>query len=292
MIRSISYAFFAISLFVFGSSVFTVKEGYQGILLQFGEVISEKSIQPGLHFKVPFIQKVVAIDKRVLNLSSESREVIALDQKRLIVNYYTKYRIVDPVKFYKSVKNEFVLQNRLRPIIESQMREQIGSNTLISLLRDARSSIMEKIRLGAGRSAYDLGVEIVDVRIKKTDLPEENSAAIFRRMQTDREKEAKEIRATGIEESHIIRSFADKESKIILAEAYRKSQILKGEGDAKAAQVLNTSFSLDEKFFEFYRSLQSYIYSLADGKTKFLLTSDNEFLDIFVNGGEPKKGKY
>ncbi len=274
---------FIVALIFLNEGLFVVEESHQAILLQLGEVVSDKPLKSGLHFKVPFVQKDVHFDRRILNLNSDSREVIASDQKRLIVNYYVKYRIIDPVLFYKSVRNEMTLGNRLGPIVESQVREQVGFVSLISLLKESRSIVMDTIKTKANEQAKDFGVEVVDVRIKKTDLPEENSEAIFRRMQTEREKEAKEIRAQGSEEAQMIIAVADKESQIILAKAKKKSKILEGEGDGEAAKIFNDAFGVDEDFFKFYRHLQSYKRSFVKDNTKLIITPDNSFLDYFNN---------
>ncbi len=270
-----------LGIIVLNQSLFIIQEAEQGLLLQLGEVVNDKPLQPGLHFKIPFIQKSIIFDKRILNLNSNSREVIAADQKRLIVNYYVKYRITDPISFYKSVRNEMTLGNRLGPIVESQVREHIGFVSLLALLKEARSTIMLDIKHKVNLQVVDLGIEVIDVRIKKTDLPEENSEAIFRRMQTEREKEAKEIRATGVEEGQIISSRADKESKIIIAEAEKTAKILRGEGDAQATNIFSDAFSIDKDFFDFYRHLQSYKKSFLRDNTKLIITPDNSFLKYF-----------
>ncbi|MBQ4874541.1 MAG: protease modulator HflC [Rickettsiaceae bacterium H1] len=276
-------AVFVLFIIIAKNSIFIVEQSQQAIILQLGEVVSTKPIQAGLHFKLPFIQTIVQFDKRVLNLNSDSREIIAADQKRLIVNYYVKYLITDPVTFYKSVRNEITLGNRLGPIVESQVREQIGFVSLISLLKEARSSVMTSIKEKVNNQVTDLGIKVVDVRIKKTDLPEENSEAIFRRMQTEREKEAKEIRAKGVEEAKIIMARADKEARIIIAKSEKKAKILKGEGDAKATKIFNDAFGIDENFFNFYRHMQAYRKSMAQGNTKLVISSDNPFLNYFKN---------
>ena len=270
-----------IVIIIIKNSVFIIEESYQAILLQFGEVINKKPIQAGLHFKIPLVHKVITFDKRILNLNSEPREIIAADQKRLIVNYYVKYRIIDPELFYKSVRNELRLGNRLGPIVESQVRERIGFVSLISLLQDERSSVMFNIREKVNNQVSALGIEVIDVRIKKTDLPEENSEAIFRRMETEREKEAKEIRAKGAEEAQMIMSVADKESKIIIAESEKKAKILEGEGDSIAAKIFNDAFRANEDFFSFYRHMEAYKKSFDRDNTKLIISPDNSFLNYF-----------
>ena len=264
-------------------AVFIVEQPYQVIILQLGEVVTKKPIGPGLHFKIPFIQNVVTVDKRILNLNSDPREVITADQKRLIINYYVKYIINDPVAFYKSVRNEMTLGNRLGPIVESQVREQVGFVSLISLLKEAKSEVMSNIKEKVNEQVQDLGVKVIDVRIKKTDLPEENSNAIFRRMQTEREKEAKEIRAVGMEEAQKIMSVADKESKLILSEAKKNAKILEGQGDEQATKIFNDAFNIDKDFFEFYRHMQAYKRSFSKDNTKLVIPFNNSFLKYFNN---------
>ena len=267
------------------SSVFIVKESHRAIIIQLGEVISKTPLNPGLHVKLPFIHKVVNVDSRIIDIESDSSEVIASDQKRLIVNYYAKYRIEDPVLYYESVRHESILENRLKSIIESQVREHIGSVPLKSLLTETRIKIVENIRLGSDAQAKNFGASIIDVRIKRTDLPDENSEAIFRRMQTEREKEAKEIRATGIEEAQYIKANADKEKVILLSEAHKNSQIIRGKGDAESAAILNDAFGIDNEFFEFYRSMQSYKKSFVGSNTKIVLSNRNKYLsNLFVKG--------
>lgn len=270
-----------LAIIVAKESVFIIEQAHQGMLVQLGEVVSEEPVNAGLHLKVPFIQRVAIFDKRILNLNSESREVIAADQKRLIVNYYVKYRIVDPVVFYKAVRNEITLGNRLGSIVESQVREQIGSVSLISLLKDARSDVIVEIKKRVNEHAKDFGVVVIDVRIKKADLPEENSEAIFRRMQTERIKEAKEIRAQGFEEAQIIIASADKKSKIMMAEASKVAKILEGKGEGEAAKIFNEAFSVDSKFFDFYRHMEAYKKAFSGSNTKLIIDADNDFLSYF-----------
>ncbi|MDH5796916.1 MAG: protease modulator HflC, partial [Anaplasmataceae bacterium] len=186
-------------LFAGMSSIVIVRQPTVGILLQFGKV--QKVLQAGLNFRIPFLQDIFLVDTRIINLFPPSSEVVASDQKRLIVNYYVKYKIVDPVIFYKSIRNETLFNDRLAAIVESEVRERIGYVTLIALLKNARSIVMDQVKISANEQAASFGVEVVDVRINKTDLPNENSDAIFKRMQADREKEARELRAEGAEQA-------------------------------------------------------------------------------------------
>ena len=274
-------AFFC--LFLLFESLFVVKQVQQAIVVQFGQVVSKKVLKPGLYFKVPFIQNVIYLDRRILDLNSDLIEVIAADQKRLIVNAYTKYRITDPLKFFQTARTEAGMNRRLRPIIESNLREQVGRVSLICLLSDCRSEVMHKIQSNAHLQAKPFGVEIVDVRIMRTDLPEANSDAIFRRMQTDRAKEAKEIRAQGAGEAQRVRSNAEKEKRVILAEAERQSKITKGEAEAKAITIFAEAFGRDKPFFEFYRYMQTYKSAFSASDTAVLLSPDNFFLRYMYN---------
>lgn len=266
------------------NSVFVVNEMQQALILQFGKVVNKDIINAGLHYKIPFVQEVVYFDKRILHVQSEPREVIASDQKRLIVDTYSKYKIIDPLRFYQSVRSEFGLISRISPIIESGAREEIARVTLNCLLSDCRPSVMDNIRKSVTEKADRFGIVVIDVRVKNTTLPKENSYAIFNRMQTDREKEAKEIRARGAEESYSIKSAADRDRRLILAEANKKSKIIMGEADAKAADVYSEAFSVDKDFFEFYRYMQFYKNSLLANNSKIVVNSDSEYLKFLFKG--------
>jgi len=263
-------------------SVFIVKEVNQAIVLQFGDpkrIISK----PGLNFKIPFIQNVVFLDKRILNLDTPPEEVIASDQKRLIVDAFARFQIVDPLKFYISVGNEIVARSRLATIINSRIRNVLGKQELQTLLSEDRSKQMSLIQEGVNNEAENFGIKIVDVRIKRADLPQANSNAIFRRMQTEREREAKEFRARGAEMAVTITSTADKDVTVILADAQKKSEIMKGEGDGKRNKIFADAFGQDPEFFAFYRSMQAYERSLIGGETSLILSPDSEFFKFFGN---------
>src|SRR6056300_1146356 len=268
-------------------SVIIVKEVNQAIILQFGD---PKRIitKPGLNFKIPFIQNVVYLDKRILNLDAPPEEVIASDQKRLIVDAFARFKIVDPLKFYISVGDERVARSRLATIINSRIRNVLGQEELQTLLSVDRIKQMELIKEGVNAEAQNFGINIVDVRIKRADLPQANSEAIFRRMQTEREREAKEFRAKGAEIAQTIRSTADKEVTIILAEANKKSQVLKGEGDGERNKIFAEAFGRDPDFFSFYRSMQSYEKSLVGKDTSLILSPDSDFFKFFGQSGGRK----
>ena len=263
-------------------SIFIVKEVNQAIVLQFGDpkrIISK----PGLNFKIPFIQNVVFLDKRILNLDTPPEEVIASDQKRLIVDAFARFQIVDPLKFYISVGNERVARSRLSTIINSRIRNVLGRQRLQTLLSEDRTKQMALIQDGVNVEAENFGINIVDVRIKRADLPPANSEAIFRRMQTEREREAKEFRAKGAEMAITITSTADKEVTVILAEAEKKSEIMKGEGDGQRNKIFAGAFGQDPEFFAFYRSMQAYEKALIGGETSLILSPDSEFFKFFGN---------
>ena len=263
-------------------SIFIVKEINQAIVLQFGDP-KRILMKPGLNFKVPFIQNVVFLDKRILNLDAPPAEVIASDQKRLIVDAFARFKIVDPLKFYISVGNERVARSRLSTIINSRIRSVLGTQRLQTLLSEERTKQMSLIQEGVNTEAAKFGIEIVDVRIKRADLPPANSDAIYRRMQTEREREAKEFRAKGAEMAITITSTADKEVTVILADAEKQSQILKGEGDGQRNKIFADAFGQDPQFFAFYRAMQAYETALIGGETSLILSPDSEFFKFFGN---------
>tara|TARA_A100001011_G_C14219143_1_gene803478 strand:- start:448 stop:1314 length:867 start_codon:yes stop_codon:yes gene_type:complete len=269
-------------------ALFVVKEVNQAIVLQFGDpkkIITE----PGLNFKIPFIQNVVYIDRRVLYLDNPSEEVIAADQKRLIVDAFTRFRIVDPLKFYISVGNENVARSRLATIINSRIRSVLGTQQLATLLSVDRAKHMATIQQNVNTEAQNFGITIIDVRIKRADLPQANSEAIYKRMQTEREREAKEFRAEGAEMAAKITSTADKEVTVILANANKQSEIMKGEGDGERNRIFAAAFGRDPKFFGFYRAMQSYEKALIGGDTSLILSPDSDFFKFFGKTGIIKK---
>ena len=263
-------------------SVFIVKEVNQAIVLQFGDP-KRIIMNPGINFKIPFIQNVVFLDKRILNLDTPPEEVIASDQKRLIVDAFARFQIVDPLKFYISVGNERVARSRLSTIINSRIRSVLGTQELQTLLSKDRSKQMASIQEGVNNEAENFGIKIVDVRIKRADLPQANSDAIYKRMQTEREREAKEFRAKGAEMAAEITANADKEVTVILANAEKSSQILKGEGDGKRNKIFADAFGQDPEFFAFYRAMQAYEKALIGGETSLILSPDSEFFKFFGN---------
>ncbi len=269
-------------------SIFIVQEINQAIVLQFGDPkkIVTKS---GLNFKLPFIQNVAYLDKRVLNLDNPPEEVIAADQKRLIVDAIARFKIIDPLKFYISVGNERVARQRLATIINSRIRGVLGKQELATLLSKDRAKQMSIIQNDVNNEAKNFGIEIVDVRIKRADLPQANSEAIYARMQTERQREAKEFRAQGAEIATRIKSTADKEVTVILANAKKKSEIMKGEGDGQRNKIFADAFGKDPQFFSFYRAMQSYEKALIGGDTSLILSPDSDFFKFFGKSGLIKK---
>jgi len=265
-------------------SFFTVKEINQAIVLQFGNpkrVLDE----PGLKVKIPFIQNVVFLDRRILSLDPQPEEVIASDQKRLIVDAYSRFKIVDPLKFYISVGNEMVARSRLATIINSRLRSVLGKHSLATLLSEERSKQMAIIQEGVNTEAEKFGITIIDIRIKRADLPQANSEAIYKRMQTEREREAKQFRARGAEMAVTITSTADKEVTVILANANKQSEIMKGEGDGIRNKIFADAFGQDPEFFSFYRAMQAYETALIGGETSLILSPDSDFFKFFGSTG-------
>ena len=269
-----------VALFLLLSSLFTVNQTQQALVLQFGNPV--RVVQdPGLNMKVPFVQQVEYFEKRVLDFDAPSVELVLGDQKRLVVDAFARYRILDALRFKQSVGNEASFRGRLEPIIFSSLRSVLGEAPLFTILSQDRNQLMNRIRGEANRALAGFGVELVDLRIKRADLPPENSQAIFRRMQTEREREAKELRAQGAEIGQRIRARADRERRVLIAEAGRESQILRGQGDAEAIRIFAEGFGQDPSFFDFYRSLQAYREALGDGATSFVLSPDSEFFRFF-----------
>ena len=276
-----------ISLLIY-STFFIVKETHQAIVLQLGE---PKKVykDAGLYFKIPLIQNVHFLDKRVIDIDAPAEEVIALDQKRIIVDAYAKFIIKDPLKFYISVGNERIAQSRLASIINAKIRGVLGKENLVNLISTNRNKLMSQITKDVAEEAKDFGIDVIDVRIKRADLPSANSEAIFKRMQTERTREAKEFRAQGFEVGQTIKSIADKEAAIILADARKTAQITRGEGDGLRNKIFAEAFGRDPEFFSFYRAMQSYEKSLISGsETSLVLSPDSEFFRYFGESGLKK----
>ena len=282
-----------VGLYVIANSLFVVEQTNQALVLQFGK--PERVEQtPGLKFKIPFIQNVEYYDNRLLDFEAETKEVIASDQKRLKVNAFVRYRIIDPLRFKQSVADERTMRSRLNSILESSLRQALGNVPLSAVISEKRSELMQQIRglvndqakgiKTAGGAEGGFGIDVIDVRIKRADLPPANSEGIYKRMQTERTRAANQYRAQGAEDAQKIRSQADKERTILLAEARKKAEILRGEGDGSATRIFAESFGQDQDFFQFYRSMQAYKRSLSSKDTTLVLSPDNDFLKYLGKG--------
>ena len=279
--RILSLVVVALILAAVSGSLFTVNQTQQALVLQFGE--PKRTIQePGLAFKLPFIQDVTYYEKRVLSLiPQDAEEVILADQTRLQVDAYARYRIEDPLLFYQTVRNERGARGRLEAIIDSSVRRALGRETLASILTGQRNDITRSIGEEVNASVASLGIKIIDVRLRRADYPTATSQNIFNRMKSEREREAKEFRATGEEEAQKIRADAEKTRTVILSEAQRESQEIRGAGDSQAIQIYADSFGQDADFFAFYRSMEAYRKSMNNNGTSLVLSPDSSFFRFF-----------
>jgi membrane protease subunit HflC len=262
------------------SSFFVVRENEQALILQFGNPQIQIN-DAGLHFKTPFIQDVIYFDKRVLDYDASAAEIPTLDQKQLVVDAFARYKIIDPLKFYQTVATESIAESQLNNIINSNLRDSFGQQLFTKLMTETRAQLMAGITTQVDAAMRNLGIQVIDVRIKRVDLPEENSQAIFRRMQTQREQEARRIRAEGDRKAREIRADADKQQRVIVAEAKKTSEILRGEGDAIATKLYNDAFGRDRDFFDFYRSLQAMRTGLTGDTTTYVGPPQGEFYRFF-----------
>ena len=279
--RNVTLALLAVLLFGAYSAAFMVNQTQQALVLQFGE--PKRTIQePGLKFKLPFIQEAVYYERRVLSLiPQDAEEVILADQKRLQVDAYARYRIDNPLLFFQTVRNELGARARLESIIDSSVRRVLGRETLASILTGERESINGSIRDEVNQSVASLGIQIIDVRLRRADYPEATSQNIFNRMKSEREREAKEFRATGEEEAQKIRADAEKTRTVIVAEAKREAQEVRGEGDSNAIRIYAESFGRDPEFFSFYRSMEAYRKSIGESGTSMVLSPNSSFFRYF-----------
>lgn len=266
-------------------SFFIVNVTQQALVLRFGEPVNVIT-SPGLSFKLPLIDNVVYIDKRILSLSAPAQEIIASDQKRIVVDAFARYKIVDPLRFFQAAGSEANANQRLETVLNSATRRVLGEASFEELVRDDRQTLMTGITTSLNREASDFGVEVVDVRIRRADLPEANSQAVYQRMQTEREREATDIRARGEEAGRRIRSRADRDGIVIRAEAERDSQRVRGEGDAKRNQIFAQAFGRDPEFFSFYRSMQAYERGLDSASTQLVISPNSEFFEFFSSPGQ------
>ena len=262
------------------SAAFIVDQREQVLVLQFGDpkrVIQE----PGLNFKIPFIQQTVRFDKRLLDFDNAPEEVIASDQKRLVVDAFARYHITDPLKFYQTVGTEMALRPRLGSVLNSTLRQVLGTVPLQQVVSEKRGALMLEIRDIVRTEAARFGIRVEDVRIKRADLPAQKSEAIYRRMQTERQQEAAELRAKGAEEAQKIRAEANRQKVVIVAEAERDSQILRGDGEGQMNRIFAEAFGRDPEFFSFYRSMQAYEAALGTDDTTMVLSPDSDFFRYF-----------
>jgi membrane protease subunit HflC len=269
------------------SSIFTVQQTEQALVVRLGRPVDVVS-KPGLNFKAPFIDTVISIDKRILDLENPSQEVIASDQKRLVVDAFARYRIKDALRFYQSVGTIQAANLQLTTLLNAALRRVLGEVTFITVVRDEREGLMAKIRAQLDKEAEGYGIQVVDVRIRRADLPEANSQAVYQRMQTERQREAAEFRAQGGQKAQEIRSKADREATVIIADANSTSEQVRGTGDAERNRLFAEAYGRDPDFFAFYRSMAAYEQGLKSNDTRFLLRPDSDFFRFFGSAsGKP-----
>lgn len=277
-----------VALGVLFSCVFTVTQTQQALIVQFGapqRIVAE----PGLHFKLPY-QNVYFFERRLLNLDAKSEEVIAQDKKRILVDAFARWRITDPLLFYQTLVNQDTAETRLTPVLSSNIRRALGSRNFAAMLSADRANLMHQIRDNMNQDVRDFGIRIVDVRIRRADLPPENSHAIYDRMRKERQREANEFRAEGDETAQRVRARAEREVTVIKAEASRESSILRGEGDAEKTRVLGEAYNQDPKFFSFYRAMRAYQDALSGDNTTVVLSPKSDFLRYFGEGAGSASG--
>ena len=281
LIGGVVAALVVVALIIAFAAVFTVYQTRQAIVVRLGEPIRVVS-NPGLHFKAPFIDSVIQIDNRILDLENPAQEVIASDQKRLVVDAFARYKITDPLRFYQTVSTVEGANSRLSTLLNSALRRVLGENTLTHVVRDHRNDLMVKVRDQLQQEAKDFGIAVVDVRIRRADLPEQNSQAVYQRMQTERQREAAEFRAQGSQRAQEIRARADRDVTVLLADAQAKADAIRGEGDGERNRIFADAFNRDPDFFGFYRAMQAYEAGFR-GDTRMLLKPDSDFFRYFVD---------
>jgi membrane protease subunit HflC len=262
------------------SSVFTVYQTRQALVVRLGEPVRVVT-EAGLHLKWPLIDNVISIDKRVLDLEMPPQEIIASDQKRLVVDAFARYRINNPLRFYQAVGSIEGANSRLATLLISALRRVLGESSFQAVVRDERDQLMLRIRQLLDREAAAFGIEVVDVRIRRADLPEQNSQAVYQRMQTERQREAAEFRAQGAQRAQEIRARAEREATVLIAEAQSRSEQIRGEGDATRNNIFAEAYGRDADFFNFYRSMQAYEAGLRQNDTRLLLSPDSDFFRYF-----------
>ena len=278
----------AAALILVYGSIFTVTPTRQALVLRLGNPQQPRT-EPGLNFKMPLIDNVVYIDKRILDLEAPAQEVIASDQKRLVVDAFARYRIKDPLRYYQTLGSAAAANSQLAILVNSALRRVLGEVTFTHVVRDQRSDLMARIRELVDKEAGAYGIEIVDVRIRRADLPEANSQAVYQRMQTERQREAAEFRAQGSQRAQEIRSRADREVTVLIADAQSKSEQIRGEGDGSRNKIFADAFSRDPDFFGFYRSMQAYETGLKPNDTRLLLRPDTSFFKYFSDPAGQQK---
>jgi membrane protease subunit HflC len=264
------------------SSVFTVYQTHQALVVRLGEPIRSVTT-PGLHFKAPLFDNVITIDKRILDLESPAQEVIASDQKRLVVDAFARYKITDPLRFFQTLGSISGANSQLAILLNSGLRRVLGEVTFTHVVRDERAALMARIRELVDREAQNYGISVVDVRIRRADLPEQNSQAVYQRMQTERQRTAAQERAQGNQLAQETRAKADRDVTVLIAEATSKSEQMRGEGDGERNRIFADAFGRDTDFFSFYRSMQAYETGLRHNDTRMLLRPDSEFFRYFVD---------
>src|SRR5215831_3464143 len=267
---------------------FTVDQTEQALVIRLGEPVRVIG-EPGLYVKWPLIDSVVALPKRILDLEAPSQEVIASDQKRLVVDAFARYRVVDPLRFYQTVGSPEAANTRLSTLLISALRRVLGEASFLDVVRDERPQLTARMREQLDREAAAFGIVVVDVRIRRADLPEQNSQAVYQRMQTERQRIAAEARAQGSQRSQEIRARADRDVTVLLADAQSKGEQTRGEGDAERNRIFAEAYSKDADFFGFYRSMQAYEAGLRHNDTRMLLKPDSDFFRYFVDpAGKPR----
>jgi len=267
------------------ASAFIVHQYEQAIVLRFGDPTARDApiTRPGLHWKLPFVETVEYFDKRILDLDTEQQTVLVADKKQLVVDSFARYKITDPLKYYQKLRNEQGARSRLGVVLESSLRLVLGSASIEDVVRDKRGDLMDEIQRRVNADAKEFGIEIVDVRIKRADLPTAISESIYKRMQTERQQEAAQFRGEGEEQSRRIKADADRQVTILKAEATRESETVRGEGDAERNRIFADAFNKDQGFFEFYRTMQAYERGLKAGDTRMVLSPSSDFFRYFNN---------
>jgi membrane protease subunit HflC len=280
IVGGVAVVIVAVVLILTYSALFTVYQTRQALVVRLGDP-RQVYDQPGLYVKWPLIENVIYVDKRILDLENPSQEVITSDQKRLVVDAFARYRVADALRFYQSVGSIEGANSRLSTLLNSALRRVLGESTLTAVVRDDRGNLMARVRDQLDREAEAFGIKVIDVRIRRADLPEQNSQAVYQRMQTERQREAAEFRALGSQRSQEIRARADRDVTVLLADATSTAEKVRGEGDAERNRVFADAYSKDAEFFSFYRSMQAYEAGLKSSDTRLVIKPDSDFFRFF-----------